>query len=223
MDYRNVNMLTCGRDNCYIIRGKKGDILIDTCSGEFRDEIEVWLENYNVKLIVLTHGHIDHIGNAAYISELCGAPVAMGEEDSELTENKRIRRLYAMGIRGFVIKKATELPPKSIPRPFRANIFLEDGMALGESLGIENCTAVSLEGHTKGSFGILHGKDLYVGDAAMNFLSPSFPNICESPVRARKSLDKIKKLSPERIFFGHGDPIMGKGPEYRKMFTKSIF
>lgn len=223
MDYRNVNMITCGRDNCYIIRGKTGDILIDTCSGESRDEIELWLENYDVKLIVLTHGHIDHIGNAAYFAELYGAKVAMGEEDSELAENKRVRKLYAMGLRGMIIKKATEMPPKFLPEPFKTDIFLEDGMALGEEFGIENCTAVSLEGHTKGSFGILHGNDLYVGDAAMNFGSPSFPAICESPVRARKALEKIKAISPERIFFGHGDPIMGKGPEYRKMFTKSIF
>ena len=223
MDYKNVNMITCGRDNCYIIRGKRGDILIDTCSGGFRDEIELWLENYNVKLIALTHGHLDHTGNAAYFAELYDARIAMGEADSELAENKRVRKLYAMNVRGIAIKKAAEAPPKSLPEPFKADIFLEDGIALGEEFGIENCTAVSLEGHTKGSFGILHGKDLYLGDAAMNFGSPSFPAICESPVRARKALEKIKELAPERIFFGHGEPIMGKGPEYRKMFTKSLF
>ena len=223
MDYRNVNMITCGNGNCYIIRGKRGDILIDTCMREFRNEIELWLENYNVKLIVLTHGHFDHIGNAAYFAELYDARIAMSADDAGLSENKRIRRTYAMGIRGMVLKKATEMPLEVIPEPFKADIFLEDGMALGEEFGIENCTAVSLEGHTKGSFGILHGNDLYVGDAAMNFVSPSFPAICESPVRARKALEKIKAISPERIFFGHGDPIMGKGPEYRKMFTKTIF
>ena len=223
MDYTNVNMITCGRDNCYIIRGETGDILIDTCTSEYRDEIEVWLENYNVKLITITHGHMDHIGNAAYFAELCGAKIAMGAEDSELAENKHIRKLYAMGVRGMVIKKATEMPPKSLPEPFKADIFLEDGMTIGEELGIEDCKAVSLEGHTKGSFGILHGKDLYVGDAAMNFVSPSFPAICESPARARKALEKIKELSPERIFFGHGEPIEAKGPKYRKMFIKTLF
>lgn len=223
MNYSGVNMITCGRDNCYIIRGEKGDILIDTCSKEFRDEVETWLLNYNVRLIVLTHGHIDHIGNAAYFAEIYDAKIAMCAEDSELAETMHARRLHAMGVRGLIIKKATEMPLQSLPEPFKADISLEDGMDLGEKFGIENCTAVSLEGHTRGSFGILHGKDLYVGDAAMNFISPSFPNICESPVRARKSLEKIKELSPERIFFGHGEPIEAKGPKYRKMFMKTIF
>lgn len=223
MDLTNVNMITCGNGNCYIIRGEKGDILIDTGMPEFRDEIETWLTNYNVKLIVLTHGHFDHIGNAAYFSELYGVPIAMGADDSELAENKKVRRLYAMSVRGMVIKKATETPLEILPEPVKADIFLEDGMTIGEEFGITDCKAVSLEGHTKGSFGILHGKDLYLGDAAMNFISPSFPNICESPVRARKALEKIKELSPERIFFGHGSPIEGKGPKYRKMFIKSIF
>ena len=223
MDYKNVNMINCGRDNCYIIRGEKGDILIDTCSEEFRDEVETWLMNYNVKLIVLTHRHIDHVGNAAYFSKLYDAPIAMGKDDIGFSRKKHIRKLYATGLRGMIMKKSIERAGKNIPEPFMTDIFLEDGMALGENLGIENCTAVSLEGHTKGSFGILHGKDLYVGDAAMNFASPSFPAICESPARAREALDKIRSLSPERIFFGHGEPIEGKGPKYRKMFMKSIF
>lgn len=223
MDYTNVNMINCGNGNCYIIKGEKGDVLIDTGMPEFRSEIELWLENYDVKLIVLTHGHFDHIGNAAYFAGLYGAKIAMSADDTALSENKRIRRTYAMGIRGMVLKKATESPLETLPESFKTDIFLEDGMAIGEDMGITDCKAVSLEGHTKGSFGILHGKDLYLGDAAMNFFSPSFPAICESPVRARKALEKIKELSPERIFFGHGEPIEGKGPKYRKMFIKSIF
>ena len=223
MNYSEVNMLNSGRENCYIIKGEKGDILIDTGSEEFRDEIETWLMDYNVKLIVLTHGHIDHVGNAAYFSELYKAPIAMGKYDIGFSRRKRIRKLYAMGVRGMIMKKAIEMSGKNIPEPFMTDIFLEDGMDLGNELGIENCTAVSLEGHTRGSFGVLHGKDLYLGDAAMNFFGPSFPLICESPQMARKALDKIKELSPERIFFGHGEPIEAKGPKYRQMFMKTIF
>ena len=223
MNYDNINMITCGSENCYVLRGRDGDILIDTGSARYRDEIGTWLENYNIRLIFLTHGHNDHIGNAAYFAGLFDADIAMSAYDTALARNNRIHRLYRTGARGFVIMAASKGLFLSKSGSFETNIFLDDGLPVGDICGIDNCTAVKLEGHTKGSFGVLHGKDLYVGDAAMNFVVPSFPAICESPKAARASLDIIKELEPERIFFGHGSPIMGDSPEYRKMFAKTIF
>ena len=46
--------------NCYVIRGENGDMLIDTGMEKYRDYIESWLTHYNIKLILLTHGHYDH-------------------------------------------------------------------------------------------------------------------------------------------------------------------
>ncbi len=223
MKLDGVNMISCGRNNCYVIMGKKGDMLIDTATPQYRNEIEMWLTNYNVKLIVITHGHNDHIGNAAYFADLLGAKIAMSEEDISLAEDNLSRHIYPVGVFGKIMKKITLAHSKNnFAVLFNVNIPLEDGTVLGEELGITDCKAVRLDGHTKGSFGILHGKDLYIGDAAMNFIEPSFPAICESPKAARRSLDRVKEISPERIFFGHGDPIEGSGSKYRNMFIKKI-
>ena len=54
--YENLNMIECGGVSCYIVKGKNGDVLIDTGREQYRDQIETWLMNYNVKLIILTHG-----------------------------------------------------------------------------------------------------------------------------------------------------------------------
>lgn len=213
-------MITCGFGNCYVIRGKRGDILIDTCTKEYRGEIETWLHNYDIRLIVLTHGHNDHIGNAAYFSKLYGADVAMCVYDMKLARDNSIHKLFSIGAAGKILAAASK---KSIEKTraenFGIDIFLDDGMPLGEEFGAD-CTAVKLDGHTKGSYGVLCGSDLYVGDAAMNFIKPSFPLICESPKAARKSLERIRALNPKRIFFGHGKPIESGTEEYRKMFVR---
>ena len=50
--YENLNMIECGGVSCYIVKGKNGDVLIDTGREQYRDHIETWLMNYNVKLII---------------------------------------------------------------------------------------------------------------------------------------------------------------------------
>lgn len=219
MDLTNVNLINCDNTNCYIIRGTDGDILVDTGISKYRDEIETWLLNYNVKLIVLTHGHNDHIGNAAYFSELYGAPIAISKDDELLAEDNLCRHFYSVGAAGKVVAALSKKPMSQRSELFEVSIYLEDGMELGKNFGAD-CKAIKLDGHTKGSFGFISGTDLYLGDAAMNYISPSFPAICESPKAARASLEKIKAFKTERIFFGHGSPIETNSASYRRMFLK---
>ena len=44
-----------------------------------------------VKMIVITHAHIDHIGGAKKLRDLTGAPVYMHEDDSVLAQNLDIQ------------------------------------------------------------------------------------------------------------------------------------
>ncbi len=200
--YGNVNMITCGSVNCYVIRGRGGDILIDTGIKEYRGNIEAWLINYNIRLIVLTHGHNDHIENAAYLSEQFGAKILMSKEDVPLVDNNLCRKFYTSGALGRIVGNLSKRSMSGYAKMFVPDIYAADGMEIGAGAKI-----VTLGGHTRGSVGVLHGENLYIGDAAMNFIFPSFPCICESPAEARKSLDKVRLLHPERIFFGHGKPL----------------
>ena len=55
--------------NIYVIRGKNGDILIDTGFIGMKKALKKWLDNFNIKLVILTHAHVDHTWNAAYLKK----------------------------------------------------------------------------------------------------------------------------------------------------------
>lgn len=220
--YKNVNMITCDNVNCYVIRGEYGDILIDTGLKKYRNEIETWLLNYDIKLIVLTHGHNDHIENAAYFSELYNAPIAMHREDEALSKDNLCRGFYAAGVSGYITGVLSEKKMSSEIEPFKVDIYPEDGERIGEKLGSDT-VVVTLPGHTRGSIGLLNNQDLYVGDAVMNYFYPNFPYICESPKETRASINKIHTFKPKRLFFGHGKPIKTEhNPKYINLFSKNI-
>ena len=51
--------------NLYVIKGKNGDILIDTGFIGIKRPLKRWLNQFNIKLVILTHAHVDHTWNAA--------------------------------------------------------------------------------------------------------------------------------------------------------------
>ena len=71
-----VGLLQC---NCSIF----GDV-VDP--GDNIEEIQRALDRHGLKVqsIVITHAHIDHIGGAAKLKALTGAPVYMNQNDAEL-------------------------------------------------------------------------------------------------------------------------------------------
>lgn len=220
--YQNVNMITCGNTNCYVIRGNDGDILIDTGTERYRNEIEMWLLNYDIKMIILTHGHNDHIGNAAYFSSLFGAGIYMSKADYSLTKDNMSRKIYKSGLMGRVVAKMSEKVMEQKAESFEVTLFIDDGDTIGGEIGAP-VYIIGLGGHTKGSIGVVDGDDLYCGDAVINVGRLTFPAICESPKASRQSIDMIGRLRPQRIFFGHGEPIETKdNREYRDLFSKYV-
>lgn len=78
-----VGMLQC---NCSIFGDEHSREAIVIDPGDDIAKIVELLEKHRltVKAIVITHAHIDHIGGAAKLKELTGAPVYMNSNDAEL-------------------------------------------------------------------------------------------------------------------------------------------
>lgn len=83
-----VGMLQC---NCSIFGDEqtRRAIVIDPGDGDDLTAIQALLAKHNltVQAIVITHAHIDHIGGAAKLKALTGAPVYMNENDQPLYDD----------------------------------------------------------------------------------------------------------------------------------------
>ncbi len=135
--------------NVYVIRGEEGDVLIDTGFIGNRRALVKWLKSFDIKMIILTHAHIDHVWNVNYLKDLYHCSVAMGEFDIEYLDNTKIHsepvnrfykyrtKLMNWGMRTFV------------PEKFSVEYLLKDKQILNVA-GLE-LQIVSLPGHTKGS------------------------------------------------------------------------
>jgi hydroxyacylglutathione hydrolase len=83
-----VGMLQC---NCSIFGDEvtRQAIVIDPGDGDDLTAIQALLAKHGltVQAIVITHAHIDHIGGAAKLKALTGAPVYMNENDQPLYDD----------------------------------------------------------------------------------------------------------------------------------------
>ena len=64
-----IERIKCGNGNCYLVSEGNNAILVDTSRTQYKDEILETCRKKDTKLIILTHGHVDHIQNAAYLSK----------------------------------------------------------------------------------------------------------------------------------------------------------
>lgn len=205
-----IQLISCGNVNCYLVTQNNTSILVDTGREKDRDKILKLCEAANVKLIVLTHGHIDHIQNAAYLSQKLNTPIAISREDSNLTKDNMLEPLSAKGLLGkLVLKASIRSFKKDKVEPFTAKVFLKEGDMLTD-FGIQ-AKVVNLAGHTKGSIGLdMAEKFLIVGDALMNMVYPTVTMLYGNRENMLKSADKISSIGERTIYFGHGKPVRNR-------------
>lgn len=199
-----IKYLKGGQANVYLICGLEGSILVDTGISRYREKIAHAGQEAEVKLIVLTHGHFDHCQNAAYLAEKLNCPVGIGKEDAALLYGGEKRKVYGKGIWGKIFAGVSNWSIRHNKiEPIKPEVLLEDGMSLAE-YGIDG-KVVSLPGHTKGSIGLLlKSGELFVGDAMQNNFSPSVMWCYEERESALRSVEAVRMMKAEKIYYGHG-------------------
>jgi glyoxylase-like metal-dependent hydrolase (beta-lactamase superfamily II) len=203
----NIERIQCGNGNCYLICEGANAVLVDTSRTQFKDKILDACKNKNVKLIFLTHGHIDHIQNTAYLSTALHVPIAMHQADYELSKNNMLEPMSAHKVLGKLILGLTVKSFKQdmIP-PFEPSVYLQEGDSL-EKFGVQ-ATVIELPGHTKGSIGLRVGEtDIIVGDALMNMFRPSKSLLYGDRKMMEKSVERLNRIRYETVYFGHGKPV----------------
>ena len=202
-----VERIKMGYANCYLLSGDDGSILIDTCNYKDGPKIYERVKNKNVKLILLTHCHFDHVSSAKYISKRLNVPIAMSNADIHLIGNGQASILHGNTPLGkFMVFFSQAVLKKATYSVFTPEVLLEDGQELSE-YGVK-AKVVALPGHTKGSVGILTADGKFiVGDAMFNMLRPTGSRLYEDEQVMEQSVDKIRKSGAKTVYVGHGNPI----------------
>ncbi len=203
----NILRIPCGNVNCYLVSSGENAILVDTCREAYRQKILDACKPYQVRLLVLTHGHVDHVQNAAFLAQALHCSVAMHRADLPLLADNINQPLSASGILGRIVLRASVKSFRTDVIPaFTPAVFLEDGDSL-KHYGI-SAAVVGLPGHTDGSIGLdVAGHDLLVGDALMNLFYPTVSMLYHDREAMLRSVEKIERIGPRTIYFGHGKPV----------------
>ncbi len=190
----------------YLIKGEGGDILIDTGFSSSRMKLKRLLDKNNVKLIILTHAHLDHVWNASYFKKRYGCQIAISKADLENLDNSIINSIPVNKYYHFSAIFANYCMKRIKFETFMPDLFLEDNQILN-LYGI-NLKIVSLKGHTNGSIGIIYQDYMFAGDALVNRKHyVELPYQMQNKADALASAKKIIELKPKIIFIGHENPI----------------
>lgn len=170
--------------NCYIVMDEKTKDAVVLDPGGDGEMLERAIKDIgaNVKSILLTHGHMDHVGGVEYLSDKLNVPFYISKIDEEYMEKDN----YVFG----TIRNA--------------NGYLEDGNDL--SFGSLNIKVIATPGHTKGGLCFLIEDKLFTGDTLFqgsigrtDFIGGSFPEIINS------IKTKLLPLGDEiEVYPGHG-------------------
>ena len=134
--------------NCFVISDSNEAVLID--AAEYSEEISSYLLNNNLdlKMILLTHAHFDHMLGARKFSEKFRTPVAVGEKDEYAMYDPELNGALLFGVSDF--------------HPLDSCMTLREGDQV--QVGDTVITVIESPGHTKGGISFYMPGYLICGD-----------------------------------------------------------
>jgi glyoxylase-like metal-dependent hydrolase (beta-lactamase superfamily II) len=191
--------------NAYVLLLDDGVLLVDTGMPGNAARVLAAVERLgrrpgDVRHIVLTHWHPDHMGSAAELRRLTGARVAIHELDAQVLAG-RVRPAKGRRTMGLLL------------RVFRVAPLVAD-MTLRSGDVIDGLEVVHVPGHTAGSIalrradGVVLSGDALLGDRRGRLRQPD-PGLSLDPDQASASAAALRSLGPRLLLPGHGAPVGG--------------
>ncbi|HET9954175.1 MAG TPA: MBL fold metallo-hydrolase [Polyangiaceae bacterium] len=216
-----VPLLPLGMLNAHIVFRDQRAIIVDaglpgTAPRFERALAERRLGWGNVRLIVVTHGHVDHAGDAARMRDLSGAPIVAQRRELPVLQGEEQVTRCPTGWFGRAFLK-TRLPFQAF-EPFRADVVVDDAPMDLASFGIPG-QLLPTPGHTAGSLSVeLPGSVALVGDLVASGIllgGIAFTERCQQPpfeddpAEVADQLERLLETGTETFLLGHGGPVTG--------------
>jgi hydroxyacylglutathione hydrolase len=210
----SIQRITIRETNCYLLQGEAGTVLIDPgppggAAAVVAGARQAGIQPEDVRLILVSHGHLDHYGAAAGVRDWCGAPVAAYRSEPSFSLDRRNALPPAQTLRGSVVRWFYLLfSPLARFAPLEADLLLDDGADLSP-YGLDG-RVVLVPGHSPGSLAVVTAQgDAFVGDLLVNYAVPSQPIYLLDRKAWERSLDRLRALQPRMVYVGHGEPFAG--------------
>ena len=211
----NIYPIPMGFDTIYAVRGE-GVILIDGGDPQRIERLKEGVERASIKpedirLIILTHGHWDHIGSAKDIKAWTGAKIMLHQRDMHFLDETHPSQPPGFTLWGKTIIAILKLYTQFVHIPtFEVDIVAGDEEISLEEYGIPG-RVVYTPGHSWGSVSILlDSGEAFVGDLAMNMppmrLNPGLAIFGDDIILVKKSLRKLLDKGAKTIYPAHGKP-----------------
>lgn len=199
----------------YLIQDADGLTLIDTSIAPrantiLKQIVAAGFQVSDVKRILITHAHPDHVGGLHPIQQATGAQVWAGQVEADVIEAKAPiaapKRSEVGGLLQWFVP-----PPTMINPPTPVARILSDGEVLTEVLG--GMVALHTPGHAIDHFSFWQPERriLIVGDVLFNLLGLTFPFsfVTVNMAQNKQSAARLIALKPDLVCFGHGQPLRG--------------
>jgi glyoxylase-like metal-dependent hydrolase (beta-lactamase superfamily II) len=221
-----------GHVHCYLLPGKGGWTLVDTGLGtpETAERWEAVLSGLDAPVcaIVITHFHPDHVGHAAGVAELTGAPVYQGALDHaqcvQVWGNEewpsRIADWFTRnGVPGDVARELLEIGSayaRLIRYVDRPHLLYEGDEIAGWRVG-------EFPGHADGHICLLRGQTMIAGDHLLATITPAvglYPESRPDPLGDYlASLARTEALVRGVALTGHGEPVAEPAQRARELLA----
>ena len=224
---KGVHVVPMGMANAFLIEGDDGLTLINAGypgkeAAVFRAIRGLGRSLGQLKHLIFTHGHPDHIGSAAAIVRETGARTYLHPLDIPMAESGGpFRPLRAApGPLRRVLCKLFYHPEERLEA-----VAIDQPLTAGEILPIAGgIEVIHTPGHCAGQCALLWlpGRMLFAGDVASNLMGLGDPVGFESLKDGRASQRKLASLSFDAAGFGHGKPIArAASTHFRKKWGKT--
>ena len=209
-----VHAIQLRMSSAYVIEMPAALVLVDAGSPGDARKLLTHLNAFEgkpLRLIYITHAHLDHYGAAAMVHQATNAPVAVHADDASALEKGETHLGQVRG-RGRISAALMPMANWLFPvEPVTADLMLHDGQLLQE-FGVPGYV-LHTPGHTPGSTSfIVDGRLAFVGDLLSTNGKPRTQHLYANDWDdIERSLQRLNALDLEWLYPGHGRrPLSGE-------------